>query len=58
MKEFNDYLDFEKSLGRYGHYTADYAYEEPKDKFMPIPTVAIDNSRLGGVPTLIQNPGY
>ncbi len=64
LKEFGDYMAFEKALTgpsggvRYGHYTADFSYEEPKDKFMPIPTTAIDNSKLNGVATLIQNPGY
>jgi hypothetical protein len=43
---------------RYGHYTYDFQYEEPKDKIMPIPTLAIDNSKLVGIPALIQNPGY
>lgn len=58
LDEFNDYLDFEKSLNRYGHYTANYDYEEPKDMYYPIPTTAIDRSKVAGVPTLIQNPGY
>jgi hypothetical protein len=57
-------MAFEKSLKgptgniRYGHYTSDFQYEEPKDKIMPIPTLAIDNSKLMSIPTLIQNPGY
>jgi hypothetical protein len=63
-EELNNYLDFEKSLQhpnggpRYGHYLASWGYDEPRDKFLPIHQTAIDRSKVGGVPTLIQNPGY
>jgi len=63
-QEFTAYRNFTISLKdpegelRYGFITSEWIYEEPKDKFMPMPTTAIDRSKVNGIPTLIQNPGY
>jgi len=56
--EFDTYLAFQKSLGRYGFWTSSYDFIPGRDEFMAIPTSAIDNSIVNSVPTLIQNPGY
>ena len=56
VDELNTYLDFERSLvgptggKRYGHYQATWSYDEPKDRFYPINTSAIDRSKKAGIP--------
>ena len=52
---FNLYVETEKET-----YTLikNANYVDAIDRYLPIPQEAIDNSRLGGVNTLTQNPGY
>ena len=54
-KEFNDYLAFESQLRGY---LRGGVYTRVPDMLMPIPQSAIDNSAVGGQPTLKQNPEY